>query len=84
MSLSTARQKLVSVIKQKPNGKHLTDEKDIQMRFVGHAVMQFISSQCISLWWNSATRNNKFSDVFNTALLAILIGDFKEAERLRL
>ena len=54
------------------------------MRFVGHAVMQFISSQCISLWWNSATRNNKFSDVFNTALLAILIGDFKEAERLRL
>ena len=75
---------MVSVIKQKPNGERLTDEKDVQARFVGHAVMRFIGSQRISSWWNSTTRNNKCSDVFNAALLAILIGDFKEAERLRL
>ena len=75
---------MVSMIRQKPREEHLTDEKDVQKHFVGHAVMQFISSQRISVWWNSATHNNQCSEVFNAALLAILIGDFKEAERLRL
>ncbi len=75
----------MSVIKQKPNGEvHLTDERVVQMRFVSHAITQFICSQRINLWWNTATHNNQCSEVFNAALLAVLNGDFKEARRLRL
>ncbi len=72
------------MLKQKPKETQLTDEKVVQMRFVNHAVMQFIHSQRINLWWNTATRNNQCSEIFNAALLAVLKGDFKEAGRLRL
>lgn len=61
----------------------LTDEKVVQVRFVNHAVTQFIRSQRINLWWNTATRNSQCSELFNAALLAALKGDFKKAGRLR-
>ena len=84
MSLSTDRQRLISVLKQKPKETQLTDAKGVQMRFANYAVMQFIRAQRINLWWNTATRNDQCSEVFNAALLAVLNGDFKEAGRLRL
>ena len=84
MSLSTDRQRLISVLKQKPKETQLTDAKVVQMRFASHTVMQFIRAQRINLWWNTATRNDQCSEVFNAALLAVLNGDFKEAGRLRL
>ena len=88
MGAATGMKKKVSErrneAKRKPNESQQTDENVVQMRFISHAVMHFIRSQRINLWWNSATRNNQCSEVFNAALLAVLNGDFKEAGRLRL
>lgn len=59
------------------------DEKTIQDRFINYAAMEFIRSQRINLWWNSLARNEKFSGIFNSALIAILDGNYAEAKRLR-
>ena len=62
---------------------NLADEKVIQDRFVNYAAMKFIRSQRINLWWNSASRNERFSGIFNASLMAILDGKFEDAKRLR-
>lgn len=60
-----------------------TEEKVVQDQFINYAAMKFIRSQRINLWWNSSARNEKFSEIFNASLMAILDGKFEEAKRLR-
>lgn len=70
-------------MQQRIKESKLPDEKVIQDRFVHRAAMKFICSQRINLWWNSEARNEKFSEIFNASLMAILDGKFEEAKRLR-
>ncbi len=83
IDLDYVRQRFITVLKQRPREAQLTDEKVVLTRFVGRTVMQFIRSQRISLWWNSAARTEKCSAMFNAGLLAGLDGNLEEAARLR-
>lgn len=72
-----------TAMQQRIKESKLPDEKAIQDRFINYAAMEFIRSQRINLWWNSTARNEKFSEAFNSALIAILDGNYAGAKRLR-
>ena len=79
---SNGNKRRARVANQKKSDASLLDDRIFRGRFFRHAILRFVRSQRIQLWWNDAACSGKCSDIFTAALLAILNGDFAEAKRL--